>query len=91
MNIKTFAAELADSSDIEVYTMCETITTARISSAQMKQTWKMLADMVEAASAELLKRGLKLPGQDNAGTFFDQSWDRAVNSRINNTHRLETA
>jgi hypothetical protein len=91
MNIKTFAAELADSSDIEVYTMCETITAARISSAHAVQTWKMLADMVDAASAELLKRGLKLPGQDNAGAFFSQAWDRAVNSRIDNTHRLETA
>jgi hypothetical protein len=91
MLIKTFAAEIADSSDIEVYTMCETLTAARIASAHAVQTWKMLADMVDAASAELLKRGLKLPGQDNAGKFFDQTWDRAVNSRINNAHRLETA
>ena len=91
MNIKTFAAEIADSSDIEVYTMCETLTAARMASAHAAQTWKMLADMVDVSSAELIKRGLKLPGQDNAGAFFNQTWDRAVNSRIDNTHRLETA
>ena len=91
MHIKTFTAEIAESTDLELYVMYETITSARIASAHMVQTWKMLADMVDATSAELIKRGLKLPGQDNAGAFFDQSWQRAVDARIDNTHRLETA
>ena len=91
MLIKTFAAEIAESTDLELTVMYETLTAARISSAHMIKTWKMLADMVDATSAELIKRGLKLPGSDTAGAFFDASWQRAVDVRIDNTHRLEAA
>lgn len=91
MNIKTFAAEIETSSDIEITVLYETLTAARIASAHTKQTWKMLCDMVDAVSSELIKRGLKLPGNNQAATLFDTAWSRAIYSRINNAHRLETA
>lgn len=91
MNIKTFAAEIEASTDIEITVLYETLTAARIASAHMVKMWKMLADMVDVISAELIKRGLKLPGTDQSATLFDTAWSRATDSRINNSHRLETA
>ena len=91
MHIKIFAAEIETSTDIEITVLYETITAARIASAHTPQTWKMLCDMVDALSKELIKRGLKLPSRDKAGNLFDMAWDRAVNSRIDNAHHLETA
>ena len=91
MQIKTFAAEITESSELELYVMYETLTAARMASAHTKKTWTMIANMVEATSEELTKRGLKLPSGDMAWEFLSQSARRAVDAKIDNTHRLETA
>ena len=89
MLIKTFAAEIADSTDLELNVIYETLSAARIASAHMVETWGILSAMVEATGAELIKRGLKLPVFDNAGAFFDASWRRAADLGISDAHRTK--
>lgn len=91
MHIKTFAAEVATSTDLDLAVLYETIGAARIASVHMKQTWNLIADMLDATRDEMLKRGLRLPGLNHADAAYDAAWDRAVERRNANQHLLETA
>lgn len=89
MNIKTFAAEVATSTDLDLAVLYETIGAARIASVHMKQTWNLIADMLDATRDEMLKRGLRLPSMDHATITYDTAWDRAMERRIANQHLLD--
>jgi hypothetical protein len=91
MHIKTFAAEIAGSNDLDIAVLYETLAATRIASVHMKQTWTTLADMVDATRNEMLKRGLRLPTLDHADSAYDAAFNRAVMRRNTNAHRLEAA
>ena len=91
MHIKTFAAEVATSTDLDLAALYETLLAARIAGVHMKATWAMLADMVDAVRDEMLKRKLRLPTTDDAAVAYDAAFNRALERIRTGTNTLETA
>lgn len=78
MNIETFKTEVATSTDLDLTVLYEALRTMRVAAVHMQKTWGLLADMVDAASAEMNKRGLRLPSAQWADSTYDAAFTRAV-------------
>ena len=78
MKIETFKTEVATSTDLDLTVLYEALRTMRVAAVHMTATWAMIADMVNATSAEMTRRGLRLPSAEWADSTYDAAFERAL-------------